>query len=601
MQYGTEDEAASRCSSPAKKAASRSCASGQDPCRRRWCTDDPRLGRTAWATFPAARRLRHFAGARKFRARWTSSASARACRRRAGYDRHRHRHRRPASGGHGRPWPWPSASPAASSPAGHHHRHRRRLPDQRAGRLQVQIGGPAAPSSSSSTASCSATADQPADRHHASAGVLLFAGAAAGRAGALHPGEHHHRLHQRHRGADRPVAAADLMGLKIDKLPADFFAQIGALWGAPGSFNPRPRSAGLLRRTLPGAAVRSMPRRADPGLEGHAVQARSRVPGPVVALVTTTRRPAAAPAGGNHRQPLRRHPELPALALPPFSWESAKQLVIPTVTIALLGAIESLLCARGRRPDRHAAPRPQPGADGAGRGQLRGALLSAAFRPRHHRAHRHQRAPAPPARWPAWCTRSRCWVVVLAAAGLAQRAAGGAGGHPAVRGLEHGRVARVRAPEGTSAPVPHHPRRHLPADGDLRPHGGGGGGPGATCLFFIYRMSTLFRVTPHAAGKPGAAGRAGVRAVRLAVLRRRRQRSRRCRPSCPQGTRAVVLEMHRLISLDTSGLEALEQLHATLKKQGIGLVAGERERAAAVADPPFGLQKEIGASRSCRP
>ena len=37
---------------------------------------------------------------------------------------------------------------------------------------------------------------------------------------------------------------------------------------------------------------------------------------------------------------------LPELALPPFSWESAKQLLIPTITIALLGAIESLLCAR---------------------------------------------------------------------------------------------------------------------------------------------------------------------------------------------------------------------------------------------------------------
>ncbi|MFK5057902.1 SulP family inorganic anion transporter, partial [Klebsiella pneumoniae] len=37
---------------------------------------------------------------------------------------------------------------------------------------------------------------------------------------------------------------------------------------------------------------------------------------------------------------------LPALALPAFSWTTAKQLMIPTLTIALLGAIESLLCAR---------------------------------------------------------------------------------------------------------------------------------------------------------------------------------------------------------------------------------------------------------------
>jgi MFS superfamily sulfate permease-like transporter len=38
--------------------------------------------------------------------------------------------------------------------------------------------------------------------------------------------------------------------------------------------------------------------------------------------------------------------ELPAFALPELSWASAKLLLIPTITIALLGAIESLLCAR---------------------------------------------------------------------------------------------------------------------------------------------------------------------------------------------------------------------------------------------------------------
>ena len=39
---------------------------------------------------------------------------------------------------------------------------------------------------------------------------------------------------------------------------------------------------------------------------------------------------------------------LPAFALPDFTWETAKQLLIPTLTIAMLGAIESLLCARAR-------------------------------------------------------------------------------------------------------------------------------------------------------------------------------------------------------------------------------------------------------------
>ncbi|HNQ11528.1 MAG TPA: SulP family inorganic anion transporter, partial [Giesbergeria sp.] len=37
---------------------------------------------------------------------------------------------------------------------------------------------------------------------------------------------------------------------------------------------------------------------------------------------------------------------LPSIALPTLSWDTVRQLVIPTLTIALLGAIESLLCAR---------------------------------------------------------------------------------------------------------------------------------------------------------------------------------------------------------------------------------------------------------------
>jgi SulP family sulfate permease len=72
------------------------------------------------------------------------------------------------------------------------------------------------------------------------------------------------------------------------------------------------------------------------------------MPGPIVALVTLTlvswgfslpvetigTRFGGIPQG------------VPGFALPDFSWETVKQLVTPTLTIALLGAIESLLCAR---------------------------------------------------------------------------------------------------------------------------------------------------------------------------------------------------------------------------------------------------------------
>jgi SulP family sulfate permease len=79
-----------------------------------------------------------------------------------------------------------------------------------------------------------------------------------------------------------------------------------------------------------------------------ALRATSRVPAPVVALVTLSllawglqlpvetigSRFGGIPQG------------VPAFQLPAFSWETAKMLVTPTLTIALLGAIESLLCAR---------------------------------------------------------------------------------------------------------------------------------------------------------------------------------------------------------------------------------------------------------------
>jgi SulP family sulfate permease len=49
-----------------------------------------------------------------------------------------------------------------------------------------------------------------------------------------------------------------------------------------------------------------------------------------------------------------------------------------------------------------------------------------------------------------------------------------------------------------------------------------------------------------------------------------------------------VLEMHRLISMDTSGLDALAQLHRTLKRQGIGLVLAN------VNEQPLSLMRRAG-------
>ncbi|PVE07789.1 SulP family inorganic anion transporter [Limnohabitans sp. Rim28] len=146
----------------------------------------------------------------------------------------------------------------------------------------------------------------------------------------------------------------DVMGLQVDKMPADFFSQIGTLSSAIGSFNPY--AFGLAMVCVLGLflwprlwAVDSQFRRQLDSVQGiSALKATSRVPAPVVALVSLTllawalRLPVdtiGSRFGGIPQS-------LPVFQWPAFSWETAKLLVVPTLTIALLGAIESLLCAR---------------------------------------------------------------------------------------------------------------------------------------------------------------------------------------------------------------------------------------------------------------
>ena len=142
----------------------------------------------------------------------------------------------------------------------------------------------------------------------------------------------------------------DFLGLDIDKMPADFFSQVGVIARSIGtadfptialSFS----SLGLI--ILWPRLVSLLGRHPAMGLTGRA-RLVSRLPATVVALVlaTLTARLLELPVqtigtrfGGIPQT-------LPAFALPAFDWQTARNLFGPTVTIALLGAIESLLCAR---------------------------------------------------------------------------------------------------------------------------------------------------------------------------------------------------------------------------------------------------------------
>ena len=142
----------------------------------------------------------------------------------------------------------------------------------------------------------------------------------------------------------------DFLGLAIDKMPGNFFSQVHVMALHAGTVNPYALGLGAAclgglflwpRLFMHDSPVLRLP-------EGHTVRSFARIPAPVVALITLT---AFAHFMGYPVETLGTRfggipQSLPAFALPEFSWDTVRLLVAPTITIALLGAIESLLCAR---------------------------------------------------------------------------------------------------------------------------------------------------------------------------------------------------------------------------------------------------------------
>jgi sulfate permease, SulP family len=143
----------------------------------------------------------------------------------------------------------------------------------------------------------------------------------------------------------------DLFGLKIDQMPADFPGAVRAIAGAAETLSLPTLALGAVSL----AVIAAWPRighfldtmRATGAGEARA-KFVSRLPGTIVVLVLATAASALLQLpvetigtrfGGIAAT-------LPAFALPELSWSAARNLVAPTLTIAILGAIESLLCAR---------------------------------------------------------------------------------------------------------------------------------------------------------------------------------------------------------------------------------------------------------------
>jgi SulP family sulfate permease len=136
----------------------------------------------------------------------------------------------------------------------------------------------------------------------------------------------------------------ELLGLKVERMPADFIGALRAIGGALDTVSLPALGVGLASLAL----IVLWP----------AAGRLGRLPATLVVLVAATLATALAqlPVETIGTRFGGIPDNLPPLALPDLSWENARNLVGPAVTIALLGAIESLLCARvadGMIDDRH--------------------------------------------------------------------------------------------------------------------------------------------------------------------------------------------------------------------------------------------------------
>lgn len=140
----------------------------------------------------------------------------------------------------------------------------------------------------------------------------------------------------------------EFFGLQITKMPAEFFQAIQTLYAAADTVNP------IALMLSMGSLVLLISWRAFQKHLGYL----SHIPGTVIAMAAATivtnvfnlsvdtigSRFGGIPSG------------LPSFEWIPISWSTAQFVIAPAITLALLGAIESLLCARiadGLIHDRH--------------------------------------------------------------------------------------------------------------------------------------------------------------------------------------------------------------------------------------------------------
>jgi SulP family sulfate permease len=106
------------------------------------------------------------------------------------------------------------------------------------------------------------------------------------------------------------------------------------------------------------------------------------------------------------------------------------------------------------------------------------------------------------------------------------------------------------------------------------------------CVAFIYRMSTLFRIEPVVQVEADL----GTRVYRLygSLFFGAVGKLESLADEVAESIHTVVLEMHQLVSMDSSGLDALLQLHRALERRSTRLVL------CALNEQPLNLLRQSG-------
>jgi len=143
----------------------------------------------------------------------------------------------------------------------------------------------------------------------------------------------------------------ELLGLQIEKMPADFFGATRAIAGAIDTFSLPTLLLGLgcialivLWTALGHMMPTILPEAKAPGRYGLITRLPSTLVVLVVATVVAATLDLPVETIGSRFGGIPS--AIPAFTLPDLSWDNARNLVTPAVTIALLCAVESLLCAR---------------------------------------------------------------------------------------------------------------------------------------------------------------------------------------------------------------------------------------------------------------